>query len=105
MFENFPSGLLALLILAAALALVVALQRRGARAQAPEEAAPAPAQPAAPSQPAPQAAPDADLAVLAAAAIAAYLGTSADRLVVRSIRRIAPSETPWIQAGRTGSIR
>ena len=99
MFENFPSGLLALLILAAALALVVALQRRGARAQAPEEAAPAPAQPAA------QSPPDADLAVLAAAAIAAYLGTSADQLVVRSIRRIAPSETPWIQAGRTGSIR
>ena len=99
MFENFPSGLLALLILAAALALVVALQRRGARAQAPEEAAPAPAQPA------PQSPPDADLAVLAAAAIAAYLGTSADQLVVRSIRRIAPSETPWIQAGRTGSIR
>ena len=98
MFENFPSGLLALLILAAALALVVALQRRGARAQAPEEAAPAPAQPA------PQSPPDADLAVLAAA-IAAYLGTSADQLVVRSIRRIAPSETPWIQAGRTGSIR
>ena len=99
MFENFPSGLLALLILAAALALVVALQRRGARAQAPEEAAPVPAQPA------PQSPPDADLAVLAAAAIAAYLGTSADQLVVRSIRRIAPSETPWIQAGRTGSIR
>ena len=40
MFENFPSGLLALLILAAALALVVALQRRGARAQAPEEETP-----------------------------------------------------------------
>ena len=99
MFENFPSGLLALLILAAALALVVALQRRGAPAQAPEEAAPAPAQPA------PQSPPDADLAVLAAAAIAAKLGTSADQLVVRSIRRIAPSETPWIQAGRTGSIR
>jgi len=67
---------------------------RNAKAPAPAPAA-APAAPA----PAPQA-PSAD-PVLIAAAVAAYLGTSTDRIVVRSIRRAAPEETPWVQASRT----
>lgn len=59
--------------------------------------------------PAAQAAPasvdDSTDAVLAAAAIAAYLGKSTDEFVVRSIRRVSGSETPWTQAGRTSSLQ
>ena len=43
--------------------------------------------------------------VLIAAAIAAYLGASPDRFIVRSIRRVSGEETPWVQAGRTGAMR
>ncbi len=39
------------------------------------------------------------------AAIAACLGTAADRIVVRSIRRVAGEETPWIQSGRLNTIQ
>lgn len=44
-------------------------------------------------------------AVLIAAAVAACLGTTTDRFVVRSIRRVAGEETPWVQSGRTNTIR
>ena len=44
-------------------------------------------------------------AVIAAAAIAAYLGTTTDQFVVRSIRRVAGEETPWIQSGRLNTIQ
>lgn len=44
-------------------------------------------------------------AVLAAAAIAAYLGKSTDQFVVRSIRRIAGEQSPWSQAGRSGTAQ
>ena len=46
----------------------------------------------------------ADAAIISAA-IAACLGTAADRIVVRSIRRVAGEETPWIQSGRTNTIQ
>ena len=48
---------------------------------------------------------DRTAAVLIAAAVAACLGTTTDRFVVRSIRRVAGEETPWIQSGRTNTIR
>ena len=54
---------------------------------------------------APAAVDDSTDAVLAAAAIAAYLGKSTDEFVVRSIRRVSGSETPWTQAGRTSSLQ
>lgn len=40
-----------------------------------------------------------------AAAVAACLGTTTDRFVVRSIRRVAGEETPWVQSGRTNTIQ
>ena len=46
----------------------------------------------------------ADAAIISAA-IAACLGTAADRIVVRSIRRVAGEETPWIQSGRLNTIQ
>ena len=48
---------------------------------------------------------DRTAAVLIAAAVAACLGTTTDRFVVRSIRRVAGEETPWIQSGRTNTIQ
>lgn len=63
------------------------------------------AAPAVSAAAAPAAAPEAPKSsvdpVLVAAAVAAYLGTSTDQIIVRSIRRAAPEETPWVQAGRT----
>ena len=44
-------------------------------------------------------------AAIISAAIAACLGTAADRIVVRSIRRVAGEETPWIQSGRLNTIQ
>ena len=71
------------------------------RNQKPAAAAAAPATAAAPA-PAPAApAKNSVDPVLIAAAVAAYLGTSTDQIIVRSIRRAAPEETPWVQAGRT----
>ena len=64
----------------------------------PAAAAPAPA-PAAPAPAAPAKDSSAD-AVLVAAAVAAFLGTTTDRFVVRSIRRLVPEESPWVQASR-----
>lgn len=61
-------------------------------------AAPAPAAPAAAAK-APARDDHAD-AVLVAAAVAAYLGTTTDQFVVRSIRRLVPEESPWVQASR-----
>ena len=66
-------------------------------------AAPAPV--SAPAAPAPARRDDTADAVLAAAAIAAYLGKSTDQFVVRSIRRVTSAETPWSQVGRTGSAQ
>ena len=69
----------------------------------PAAAAPA----AAPASPAP-ATPVKDTtadAVLVAAAIAAYLGTTTDQFIVRSIRRVTGEETPWVQSGRTNTIQ
>lgn len=68
-------------------------QKPAVAAAAPAAAAPAPA-PAAPAKSSVD-------PVLIAAAVAAYLGTSTDQIIVRSIRRAAPEETPWVQAGRT----
>lgn len=62
-------------------------------------AAPAPA-PAAPAAAAAPARDDHADAVLVAAAVAAYLGTTTDQFVVRSIRRLVPEESPWVQASR-----
>ncbi len=62
-------------------------------------AAPAPA-PAAPAAAAAPARDDHADAVLIAAAVAAYLGTTTDQFVVRSIRRLVPEESPWVQASR-----
>lgn len=62
-------------------------------------AAPAPA-PAAPVAAAAPARDDHADAVLVAAAVAAYLGTTTDQFVVRSIRRLVPEESPWVQASR-----
>lgn len=70
------------------------------------EKKPAPAAAAAPA-PVP-AAPVKDTtadAVLVAAAIASYLGTTTDQFIVRSIRRVAGEETPWVQTSRTNSIQ
>lgn len=64
-------------------------------------AASAPAAAPAPAAPAPAKDTGAD-AVVIAAAIAAYLGTTTDRIVVRSIRRVSDGETPWVQASRMG---
>lgn len=72
------------------------------KGQKKPEAAPASSAPAAPAAPAKDTAGD---AVLIAAAIAAYLGASPDRFIVRSIRRVSGEETPWVQAGRTGAMR
>lgn len=44
-------------------------------------------------------------AVLIAAAVAAYLGTTTDQFIVRSIRRVTGEETPWVQSGRTNTIQ
>ena len=62
-------------------------------------AAPAPA-PAAPVAAAAPTRDDHADAVLVAAAVAAYLGTTTDQFVVRSIRRLVPEESPWVQASR-----
>ena len=67
-------------------------------------AAPAPAAGPAPAAPAPVKDTTAT-AVIAAAAIAAYLGTTTDQFVVRSIRRVAGEETPWVQSSRTNTIQ
>lgn len=75
--------------------LVHYLLTRGER----KPAAPAPA-PAAPVAAAAPARDDHADAVLVAAAVAAYLGTTTDQFVVRSIRRLVPEESPWVQASR-----
>lgn len=67
--------------------------------KAPAAAAPA-AAPAAPA-PAPEAPKPSMDPLLIAAAVAAYLGTSTDQIIVRSIRRAAPEESSWVQASRT----
>lgn len=72
------------------------------KGQKKPEAAPASSAPAAPAAPAKDTAGD---TILIAAAIAAYLGASPDRFIVRSIRRVSGEETPWVQAGRTGAMR
>lgn len=84
-------------------AWIIRKGEKGAGSPAPAKAAPAPAPtaPARPAAPAAPAAPARDVdAVLAAAAIAAYLGESPDHFVVRSIRRAAEEESPWVQVGR-----
>lgn len=65
---------------------------------APQEAAP---QVTAPQQPAST---HADV-VLVTAAIAAYLGKSADQIVVRNIRKIGAEESAWKQAGKLDSLQ
>ena len=70
------------------------------RNQKPTAAAAAPA--AAPA-PAPAPAKSSADPVLIAAAVAAYLGTSTDQIIVRSIRRAGAEESPWVQAGRTNN--
>ena len=63
---------------------------------------------AAPAAAAPAPAPVKDTttdAVLIAAAVAAYLGTTTDQFIVRSIRRVTGEETPWVQSGRTNTIQ
>ena len=66
----------------------------------PAAPAPAPPAPAAPVAAAAPARDDHADAVLVAAAVAAYLGTTTDQFVVRSIRRLVPEESPWVQASR-----
>lgn len=70
----------------------------------PEPAAPkaAPAPAAAPAAAPAKKDTSAD-AVIVAAAVAAYLGTSTDRIIVRSIRRVAEAESSWSQASRFSS--
>lgn len=92
---------LVLLAISYMIDLVHYLLTRGER----KPAAPAPAAPAAPAPAAPVAAAapardDHADAVLVAAAVAAYLGTTTDQFVVRSIRRLVPEESPWVQASR-----
>lgn len=65
----------------------------------------APAAVAAASAPVPAKRDDTADAVLVAAAVAAYLGTSTENFVVRSIRRVTSTETLWSQTGKTGSIQ
>lgn len=68
------------------------------KAAAPAAPAAAPAAPAAPAS-------SVD-AVLVAAAIAAYLGTSTDQFVVRSIRRVSAAQsTPWGLASRANALQ
>ena len=73
------------------------LTRGEKKPAAPAPAAPAPAAPVAAAAPARD---DPADAVLVAAAVAAYLGTTTDQFVVRSIRRLVPEESPWVQASR-----
>lgn len=72
-----------------------------------QKPAAAPAAAPAPVAAAPAAAPAAPKSsldpVLVAAAVAAYLGTSTDQIIVRSIRRAGAEESPWVQAGRTNN--
>lgn len=63
---------------------------------------PAPQPPRA-AAPAPASAPSQELAVLAAAAVAAYLGAPPDQFVVRSIRRV--QDSGWALAGRVDSLQ
>lgn len=86
---------LVLLAISYMIDLVHYLLTRGER----KPAAPAPA-PAAPVAAAAPARDDHADAVLVAAAVAAYLGTTTDQFVVRSIRRLVPEESPWVQASR-----
>lgn len=86
---------LVLLAISYMIDLVHYLITRGER----KPAAPAPA-PAAPVAAAAPARDDHADAVLVAAAVAAYLGTTTDQFVVRSIRRLVPEESPWVQASR-----
>ena len=67
----------------------------------------APTAPAASAPAAPAAAGHDDTAdaLLAAAAVAAYLGKSTDQFVVRSIRRATSAETSWSQTSRVGSAQ
>ena len=68
------------------------------KAAAPAAPAAVPAAPAAPAS-------SVD-AVLVAAAIAAYLGTSTDQFVVRSIRRVSAAQsTPWGLASRANALQ
>lgn len=75
------------------------------RAEKKKKAGAAPRQAAQPEQPAAATGAGTDEAVLVAAALAAYLGTEPDRLVVRSIRRVTAEQTPWSQAVRNGSLQ
>lgn len=68
---------------------------------APQSTAQPDKQAAAPQQPAST---HADV-VLVTAAIAAYLGKSADQIVVRNIRKIGAEESAWKQAGKLDSLQ
>ena len=63
-----------------------------------KKAAPAPVTKAATPQPV-EAAPADDTAAVIAAAVAAYLGSSPDKFVIRSVRRV--EDRSWAQTGRT----
>ncbi len=67
---------------------------------APVKAAPAPA----PAETA-QVKDDSMTALIAAAAIAAYLGKSADQIVVRSITPVHAPESNWSRESRLGSLQ
>ena len=88
---------LVLLAISYMIDLVHYLLTRGER----KPAAPAPA-PAAPAAAAAPARDDHADAVLVAAAVAAYLGTTTDQFVVRSIRRLVPEESPRSEERRVG---
>ena len=73
----------------------------------PDHKAAAPAALSAPSAPAAPVTPASSVdAVLVAAAIAAYLGTSTDQFVVRSIRRVSAAQSsPWGLASRVNALQ
>lgn len=68
--------------------------------QKKEKKAPAPVEPAAPSaaQVTPETSDDSLIAVIAAA-VAAYTGANANRLVVKKIARVSGEQTPWGASG------
>lgn len=72
----------------------------------PEKQAPAPVTKTAPA-PAetPQVKDDSQTALIAAAAIAAYLGKSADQIIVRSITPVHTPESNWSRESRLGSLQ
>lgn len=46
-----------------------------------------------------------DEVVVIAAAIAAYLGTSTDNIIIKNIRRISQSDSAWAEHGLLSQIR